>query len=75
MAKRLERNQEKSVVAGVLAGVAEYFGQDSVLFRVMAILFLILTGFFPGILMYIAAWVMMPKKVGEPPVDVEYEVE
>lgn len=73
MKKRLERNQEKAVVSGVLAGLAKYFDQDPVLFRVAAVAFLILTGIFPGIILYIAAWIMMPKKT-EAPVDVEYEV-
>lgn len=59
---RLERDEEKAVISGVLAGMANYFGQDPVLFRVMAIAFLILTGFFPGILLYLGAWVVMPKK-------------
>ena len=62
MKKRLERDVDKAVFAGVLAGLAEYFGQDPVFFRVVAIIFLIVTGFFPGILFYVVAWVLMPKK-------------
>lgn len=61
MKKKLERNEEKAVISGVLSGMADYFGQDPVLFRILAIAFLILTGFFPGILLYLAAWVVMPK--------------
>ncbi len=71
--KQLERDQEKAVVSGVLAGMANYFEQDPLLFRVAAIAFLILTGFFPGIILYIAAWIMMPKRM-EKPLDVDYEV-
>ena len=73
MKKRLERNQERAVISGVLSGLAKYFDQDPVLFRVLAVAFLILTGVFPGIILYIAAWIMMPKKM-EGPADVEYEV-
>jgi phage shock protein C len=62
MKKRLEREQEQAVVAGVLAGLAEYFNQDPALFRILAIIFLILTGVFPGLLFYIAAWVIIPKR-------------
>lgn len=68
--KKLERDQEKAVVSGVLAGLANYFEQDPVLFRVVAIVFLILSGFFPGLLIYIVAWVVMPKR-NRPPVDYE----
>lgn len=60
--KRLERNQEKAVISGVVAGLSDYFDQDPVLFRIIAIIFLIVTGIFPGILFYIAAWVVMPKR-------------
>jgi phage shock protein C len=68
--KRLERDQERAVVSGVLAGMANYFNQDPVLFRVAAIAFLILTGIFPGLLLYIAAWIIMPKQ-DKPRVDYE----
>jgi phage shock protein C len=69
--KRLQRNEEQAVVAGVLAGLAEYFDQDPVLFRVLAITFLLLTGIFPGLLVYVAAWVLMPRR--RPPY-YDYEV-
>ena len=62
MKKRLEREDEQAVIAGVLAGLADYFNQDPALFRVLAIVFLILTGIFPGLLFYLAAWIVMPKR-------------
>jgi phage shock protein C len=71
MKKRLERDQERAVVSGVLAGLADYFNQDPVLFRVLAIAFLLLTGIFPGLLVYLAAWVIMPRRRAA---DVEYTV-
>lgn len=71
MDKKLEREEERAVVAGVLSGLAKYFGQDPVLFRVLAIFFLILTGIFPGLLFYLAAWIVMPKRKDQP---VDYEV-
>ena len=69
--KKLERDEEKAVVSGVLSGMANYFGQDPVLFRVAAIAFLVLTGVFPGILLYLAAWVIMPKQDRRQRVDYE----
>lgn len=59
------------MISGVLAGLAHYFNQDPVLFRVIAIGFLIITGFFPGLLLYIAAWIVMPKS---PKTRVDYEI-
>jgi len=61
MRRKLKRDEEKAMISGVLAGLANYFDQDPALFRVAAVAFLILTGFFPGILLYLAAWVMMPR--------------
>lgn len=68
--KKLQRDEEQAIVAGVLAGMADYFQQDPVLFRLVAIVFLLLTGVFPGLLLYIAAWIVMPKRGKR----VDYEV-
>ncbi len=70
--KKLERDTERAVVSGVLAGMAKYFDQDPVLFRVMAITFLIITGIFPGLLVYIMAVIIMPRAKASD--QVEYEV-
>ena len=69
--RKLERDKEKAVVSGVLAGLANYSDQDPVLFRVVAITFLILTGVFPGLIIYLAAAVVMPKRDSR---QVDYEV-
>lgn len=69
--KRLKRDEEKAVISGVMAGLAEYFDQDPVLFRIIAIVFLVLTGFFPGLLFYLAAWILMAKHKTP---QVDYEV-
>ncbi len=60
MKKRLTRDKEGALVAGVVSGMAKYFNTDPVLFRLVAITFLILTGVFPGLLIYLAAWFIMP---------------
>lgn len=57
-------------MAGVLAGMADYFDQDPTLFRIVAITFLVLTGVFPGVLLYLGAWLVMPKD-DRPAVDYE----
>jgi phage shock protein C len=75
MQKRLERDEENVVVSGVIAGLANYFEQDPKLFRFFAIAFLIVTGFFPGVLIYFVAWIMIPRQGRKEEVqDVEYEV-
>lgn len=67
--KRLTRKQEKALVGGVLAGLADYYDQDPALVRIIAIVFLVLTGVFPGLLFYLGAWIVMPKHVDEPEYD------
>ena len=69
MKKKLYRNTEEGAVSGVLAGLSDYFGLDVVLWRVFFIVFVVATGFFPGVLAYFVAWFMMPKKPTIEPVD------
>ena len=60
--QKIYRDKETAVIAGVLAGLAEYFNQDPVLFRLAGIVFLIITGVFPGLIIYLIAWLMIPHK-------------
>lgn len=69
--KRVYRDQETAVVAGVLSGLAQYFKQDPVVFRLVAIILLILTGVFPGVLFYIVAWLIVPRK---PKIEADYTI-
>jgi phage shock protein C len=62
MGSKLYRDEEGAMVAGVIAGLARHFKQDPTLFRVAAILFIVITGFFPGLLIYLGAWIVMPTK-------------
>ena len=57
---RLVRSRNP-MIAGVCAGIAEYFGWETTLFRVVFVLASILSVAFPGILVYIVLWVVMPK--------------
>jgi phage shock protein PspC (stress-responsive transcriptional regulator) len=58
--RRLTRSRNK-MIAGVCAGIAEYFGWEVTLFRVAYVLASILSVAFPGILVYIVLWVVMPR--------------
>jgi phage shock protein C len=49
------------MVSGVIGGIAEYYGIEPALPRLAFILFLLLTGIFPGVLIYLIAVVMIPK--------------
>ena len=58
--RRLTRSRDQ-MIAGVCAGIAEYFGWDVTLFRVVFVIVSILSVAFPGILVYVVLWVVMPK--------------
>lgn len=62
MVKKLYRNPEEGIVAGVLAGIADYFDHDPVLWRLGFLLLLVLTAVVPMILFYLLAWIIMPKQ-------------
>jgi phage shock protein C len=48
------------MIAGVCAGCAEYLGWDVTAFRVAYVLVSILSAAFPGILVYLVLWALMP---------------
>jgi len=60
MKKKLYRSEKDYKIAGVCGGIAEYFDVDSTLIRLLIVLFAILGG--SGILFYIIAWIIIPKK-------------
>lgn len=58
--KRLYKSQSDKVLTGLLGGVAQYVGIDSTLVRVLFMIALVLSGFFPFGVMYIIAYFMVP---------------
>ena len=57
--KALVRDRKGRMVAGVCAGVAQYFGLDVTLVRVIVAVVSVITGG-AGVLAYLAAWVIIP---------------
>ena len=60
MTKNLTRSQDK-VIAGVCGGIANYFGWDIALVRILYLVISIFSAGFPGILVYIILWIVMPQ--------------
>ncbi|MFH0892149.1 MAG: PspC domain-containing protein [Candidatus Falkowbacteria bacterium] len=56
--KRLYRNSDDIVVAGVCSGLAVYFGVDPIFVRLLFIIFTFFNGI--GILVYVVLWMIMP---------------
>jgi len=60
--KKLYKSKKDKKVSGVIGGLAEYLKIDSTVLRLIWIVFLILTGVFPGLIIYIAAALIMPDR-------------
>jgi len=60
--RRLTRNIDDKMIAGVCAGLADYFGVDPTLVRAGYVLLSIFTTGFPGLLVYIILMFVMPKE-------------
>lgn len=55
----LKRSSNK-IIAGVCGGLAEWLGWDPTVVRIGYVLISILSAAFPGILIYIILWIIMP---------------
>ncbi|MFD2160763.1 PspC domain-containing protein [Paradesertivirga mongoliensis] len=60
MERKLERNQQNKMIAGVASGLADYFETDANLMRVLFICAAVFG--FSGILIYIILWIAVPEK-------------
>ena len=61
-ANPLRRSRHKQVLAGVCGGLAEWLGWDATLVRILYVVVSILSAAFPGILVYVVLWIVMPKE-------------
>jgi len=54
------------MIAGVIGGLAEYFDLDATVLRVVYVIGSILSAAFPGILVYLLLWIVVPlRRPGE----------
>lgn len=60
--KRLYRSSDNKVFAGILGGLGEYFDVDPVLVRLAFVFLLLATAVLPGVLAYLAALFIVPRK-------------
>jgi phage shock protein C len=56
------RRSRDGMIAGVIAGLARYFGIDVTTARVIYVIVSILSAAFPGTLVYIILWILIPKE-------------
>jgi phage shock protein PspC (stress-responsive transcriptional regulator) len=60
MKRRLARSKKEKMLGGVCGGFALYFGWAPWLVRFVYVLASILSAAFPGILIYLLLWILMP---------------
>lgn len=58
--KRFVRSRKHRMLAGVCGGIAEYFNIDPTIVRLAYVLLSLASVAFPGILVYLAAWLIVP---------------
>jgi len=57
----LRRSVDNRVIAGVVGGLAEYFDMDPTLLRAVYVVVSMISIAFPGILVYIVLWMVVPE--------------
>jgi len=62
MDKKLYKSRDNKIFAGIIGGIGEYLDIDPVILRVVCLFLFAMTGFAPGILGYIIATFIVPKK-------------
>lgn len=61
--KKLFRSRENKVFTGICGGLGEYMNVDPVFLRLLWLLVVIFSGIVPGVVAYILAIFVIPKKV------------
>lgn len=67
LSRPLRRSRDDRIVAGVVSGLAKYFNLDVTLLRVGYVIVSLLSAAFPGILVYLILWFLVPEEsAGQP---------
>lgn len=61
MSQPLRLSRRSRTIAGVCGGLAEWLGWDPTVVRVLYIVVSVLSAAFPGILVYLILWVVVPR--------------
>jgi len=58
----LSRSRNDRMLAGVVGGISARFGWNSTLLRVIYVVLSVASAAFPGILVYLILWLLMPEE-------------
>lgn len=56
----LHRSRDHRLIAGVCGGLAEWLEWDPTLVRILYILISVMSAAFPGLIIYLVLWFVMP---------------
>lgn len=59
--RSLTRSTRNRMIGGVCGGFGEYFGIDPTLIRIGYVVVSVFSAAFPGILVYLLAWLIIPR--------------
>ncbi len=59
---KLHRSSDDRLIAGVCGGIARWLGWRPTVVRILYVLVSVLSAAFPGILVYILLWILMPQE-------------
>jgi phage shock protein C len=58
----LMRVRQGKLIAGVCGGIAKWLGWDPTLVRLGYVILTVVSAGFPGVLIYIVLWILMPQE-------------
>ena len=61
----LQRSRDQRIIAGVCGGIAEWLGWSPTVVRLLFFVVSVASAAFPGILVYILLWILMPQRDDE----------
>jgi phage shock protein C len=62
----LRRSRRHRMIAGVCGGLSDWLGWNPTTVRILYVLVSILSAGFPGVLVYIILWIVMPEEETAP---------
>ena len=62
LSQPLMRVRQGKLIAGVCGGIAKWLGWDPTLVRLGYVVLSVLSAGFPGLLIYILLWILMPQE-------------
>lgn len=61
---KLRRSRSNSLLAGVLGGLGQHYDIDPTKLRIVYVLVSLFSAAFPGIIVYLILWLLIPKEEG-----------